>query len=64
MYPVIDRFEVLSGYQHFWSLSDTERNQYDPEALALYFVLFANATLFIEHGSQAERMKTAEFYSM
>ena len=63
MYPVMDRFEIMSGYQHFWSLSEDDRKHFDPTTLALHFVLYANATLFIEHGLPAERTKTAEFYS-
>lgn len=63
MYPVMDRFEIMSGYQHFWSLPEEDRSHYDPTTLALHFVVFANATLFIEHGSPTERTRTAEFYS-
>ena len=63
MYPVLDRLEVMSGYHHFWSLSEEERRNYDATTIALHFVLYANATLFIEHGSAPERTRTAEFYS-
>ena len=63
MYPVLDRYEIMSGYQHFWSLAEEDRHLYDPTTLALHFVLFANATLFLEHGSAIERIRTAEFYS-
>ncbi|KAL9056966.1 MAG: hypothetical protein Q9162_002632 [Coniocarpon cinnabarinum] len=63
MYPVIDRYEIMSGYHHFWSLQEEKRSQYDSASIALQFVIYANATLFIEHGQPTERARTAEFYS-
>ncbi|KAI9725344.1 MAG: hypothetical protein M1828_003194 [Chrysothrix sp. TS-e1954] len=64
LYPVIGRAEFLRDYDYFWSLTMQEKCSFDASVLALHFVIYANATQFMELGeaSHEDRTASAEFY--
>ena len=64
LYPIIGRDDFLADYEYFWSLPLEEKNKFDAATLALHFVIYANATQFMELGGAAHeaRKAAAEFY--
>ena len=64
IYPIIGRASFLAEYEHFWSLSLEDKNKFDAATLALHFVIYANATQFMELGDAPHeaRKASAEFY--
>jgi len=62
LYPIVNKREMYVEYEHFWSLSDEDRCKYEPDLLALQFVLYAYATQYLALQSPTESINTAEFY--
>ena len=62
IYPIVSRHEFMTEYERFWSLSLEAKCESDPAQIALQFVVYACATLYIDRISPDERMSTGEFY--
>lgn len=60
---MIQRQSFEHDYNHFWSLSPQERNRADGSLVALFFVMLAMGTQFVDLPSREEKEQTAEFYS-
>ncbi|KAL8762208.1 MAG: hypothetical protein Q9184_001766 [Pyrenodesmia sp. 2 TL-2023] len=59
---MIHRKSFENDYDHFWSLSPQERNRADGSLVALFFVMLAMGTQFVDLPSPEEKEQTAEFY--
>ncbi len=60
---MIHRKSFENDYNHFWSLSPPERTKADGSLVALFFVMLAMGTQFVDLPSPEEKEQTAEFYS-
>lgn len=64
VYPMIHRQTFYADYEHFWQMSQSEKNQVDSSFVALIFVMLALGTQFVTTStSPCERKQTAEFYA-
>lgn len=63
VYPMIHRQTFYADYEHFWSLSQEEKNDEDASFVALIFVMLALGTQFVTATIPKERKQTAEFYA-
>ncbi|KAL2261075.1 hypothetical protein VTK26DRAFT_4728 [Humicola hyalothermophila] len=63
VYPMLHRQTFYADYEHFWSLSQPEKDRSDAAFVALMFVMLAMGTQFVTSTSSKERKQTAEFYA-
>ena len=63
VYPMIHRQTFYADYEHFWQLSQEQKNEVDAAFIGLIFVMLALGTQFVTSTSEPERKQTAEFYA-
>lgn len=63
VYPMIHRQTFYADYEHFWSLSQDDKNATDADFVGLMFVMLGLGTQFVTSTSPNEKKQTAEFYA-
>lgn len=63
VYPMIHRQTFYADYEHYWSLSQGDKNGTDADFVGLMFVMLGLGTQFVTNTSPKERKQTAEFYA-
>ncbi len=63
VYPMLHRQTFYADYEHFWSLTQPEKDHVDATFVALLFVILALGTQFVTSTGPRERKQTAEFYA-
>jgi hypothetical protein len=63
VYPMIHRQTFYADYEHFWSLSQDDKNLTHADFVGLMFVMLGLGTQFVTSTSPKEKKQTAEFYA-
>lgn len=63
VYPMIHRQTFYADYEHFWSLSEVDRNATDADFVGLMFVMLGLGTQFVTNTGPVEKKQSAEFYA-
>ncbi|KAK2613461.1 hypothetical protein N8I77_000374 [Diaporthe amygdali] len=65
VYPMLDQRTFLEDYEHFWSLPQEKKYQFDAAFVALIMVMLALGTQFLQSGltTTADRADAAEMHA-